>query len=470
MNRRELLKLMAATGITAGLPLGHAAAASCSGGPKYFISFAVKGGWDVTQFCDPKGNHLTVNQDSPINKFDANQVRGAMGKPGFGYRADTPFSWAPIGLTKDVHEGYDTEELFEKFFIDMANEHGMTVINGVDAETNGHVGGTRGTFSGTLLNGYPNIGALYAAITNPDVPLPFLTFGGYDGTASLVPLARVGDPTFFEQITDHNVSNLSEAENLKLQALSRKQNARAAEEAIGFQRRLALSRFVKSKSGEFSVKSILERAPKYSTDNPLKQNMDTQLPLGSAGGYLNADPDILQAELMATAFCAGLTVSGNLFMKGADSHGNNDINQLQVMTKVARIQERFWQTAKQMDDTYGTDITKSTTMIMGSEFGRTPWYNNGQGKDHWPTTSVILSGYGIEGTKLIGESSDTHKPIKVKPDSLALDPNESSADSVRINNSMIHVALRKQILCINDHLYSRQYNIQGNDPELPLFT
>lgn len=470
MNRREILKLLAAMGITAGMPISVARAATCSS-PKYFVSVFVKGGWDTTMFCDPKGNHLSVDGNTPINYFNPDLIRGKHGKIGNGYRADTPFSWAPPSAVSSLQDGFDTEELYERYFIDMANEHGMVLINGMDAMTNSHTIGRRNIFSGNQASGYPTIAALYAAILNKNIAMPFVTFGGYDETSSLIALSRIGDPSFFEDITDHAVSNLTDDENALMQAVALKQNRRYAMSSIGHQRRQTVQKFIDSKTSDSSVANLLKMAPKYTSNDPLLQTVENQLPLGTEDGYLHSDMDILQAELLATAFSSGLSVTGNLYLSSADSHRDNDTRQLEIQCKYIRAVDRFWKTAKKMDDAYGSSMTDHTTMYSASEFSRTPWYNKDNGKDHWPTTTVMLSGAGVRGQqKVIGASDDGFLPINVDPTTLVLDPSKSNPNSLRMTSPMLHQAIRNQLLCIDDHALIQRFKFDSSLPELPLFT
>ena len=41
-------------------------------------------------------------------------------------------------------------------------------------------------------------------------------------------------------------------------------------------------------------------------------------------------------------------------------------------------------------------------VVVGSEFARTPGYNGGNGKDHWPITSMIVMANGIDGNRRHG--------------------------------------------------------------------
>ena len=80
-------------------------------------------------------------------------------------------------------------------------------------------------------------------------------------------------------------------------------------------------------------------------------------------------------------------------------------------------------------------IADQTYVLVGSDFGRTPSYNNENGKDHWNVTSALVAGPGIAGNRAIGGSDGglgwyvrTRGHIKVqKTHTLALSLNLTDA-------------------------------------------
>ena len=65
-------------------------------------------------------------------------------------------------------------------------------------------------------------------------------------------------------------------------------------------------------------------------------------------------------------------------------------------------------------------LLESTTVIVWSEFGRTPRINPKGGRDHWPSTqSVLLAGGGIQGGRIVGETDQdggvpSERPVHVQ--------------------------------------------------------
>ena len=53
-----------------------------------------------------------------------------------------------------------------------------------------------------------------------------------------------------------------------------------------------------------------------------------------------------------------------------------------------------------------TGLLESTIVVWGGEFGRTPWLNSTNGRDHWPHGfTIALGGGGIQGGRVIGETN-----------------------------------------------------------------
>ena len=66
-------------------------------------------------------------------------------------------------------------------------------------------------------------------------------------------------------------------------------------------------------------------------------------------------------------------------------------------------------------------LLEETVVVVFSEMGRTPQLNSAEGKDHWPYTSVLLVGAGIQGGRVVGGLDSNYY-------GLALDPVTGDAD------------------------------------------
>jgi uncharacterized protein (DUF1501 family) len=74
-----------------------------------------------------------------------------------------------------------------------------------------------------------------------------------------------------------------------------------------------------------------------------------------------------------------------------DTHGSHDDNQADAMRKLLAGVNYLWTRLEE------EGIADRTTVMISSNFGRTPYYNSGKGKDHWNVTSAVLMGVGIRG-------------------------------------------------------------------------
>jgi uncharacterized protein (DUF1501 family) len=140
-----------------------------------------------------------------------------------------------------------------------------------------------------------------------------------------------------------------------------------------------------------------------------------------------------QAQIALAAYRAGICVSANLGIGGFDTHGNNDQQQFQQLAEIWDGIDYLITEAK------ANGVWGNMVIIVGSDFGRTPGYNSGNGKDHWSITSMLLMGKGIPGDKVIGKTTDRHNPFNVDPNSLA--PVEGGG--VRLKPGHVHRALRR---------------------------
>ncbi len=98
-------------------------------------------------------------------------------------------------------------------------------------------------------------------------------------------------------------------------------------------------------------------------------------------------------------------------------------------------------------------IRDKLVLVMQSEMGRTPTYNQGNGKDHWSVGSVMFLGSGIKGDRVVGATDE-------KQFQTALDPKTLSGDKdkgIRVRPEHIHEALRQYAGIANHPLLPRSF-------------
>ncbi|MBI4703570.1 MAG: DUF1501 domain-containing protein [Deltaproteobacteria bacterium] len=375
MDRREFLKLCSVAGLGvlgASLPWPPR---SARGAPaRFYLLVHADGGWDTTLLFDPKGSVANSVGDKVNEGFAPEQI-GHLGE----------LSFAPIGRNAE-------------FFARFASS--LMVIRGIDCQTNNHETGVRHTWSGRLAAGSPAFAALAAASLAPQQPLAFLATGGYDCTAGVAaaPSRVVIDrwslllllhPERFDH-TNPQSPTYHTAETVKRIRDARQKRTQALLSAAHLPRpSRALGELGRARAGL----DVLAQMEPYLPD-----------PLGS--GFE------LQANVALGAFAAGLGACANLVVGAFDSHASNDSTQEQ------RLSELLGGIIKLYDRAAVLGIADKLVLLVGSDFGRSPRYNDHGGKDHWPVGGMMIMGPDIPGGRAIGATTDTLRPEPVDPDTL----------------------------------------------------
>ncbi len=104
-------------------------------------------------------------------------------------------------------------------------------------------------------------------------------------------------------------------------------------------------------------------------------------------------------------------------LTGWDSHVNN--HELQA-GRISILDPAF---ASLISELKKRDLLESTLVVCGGEFGRTPHMNPVGGRDHWPHGfSMALAGGGIQGGRVVGETSSDPKQGSKAPLNELKDP------------------------------------------------
>lgn len=398
MNRRDFLKLAGVAGLTVASPFPWLRDVKADGDAPYagplFLFVHAGGGWDPTSFCDPKGR-ANEEEEKPVNMYFTDEI-GEVGN----------FKHAPI-------EGH--KEFFER------HRDYTTVINGIDTATNGHDSGTRHIWSGNLAEGHPSLGALIAAVHAPDKAMAYITNGGYDLTHGVVARTRVGDIGALSRLAypnDIDPNNDSSDDRYHTEATMRRiQEAQRSR----LEERMEHSHL----PHEHASMSTLHVA--RGSNNELKR-LTEYLP-DIDGSQLKR-----QAQVAIAAYRAGLCVAANLSMGGFDTHGNHDASHFPRLQTLLGGVNDIW------DEAERAGIADRLVVVVGSDFGRTPYYNSNNGKDHWSVTSMVIMGAGVPGNRVIGGTTERYTLRTVDPSSLDLLDEDSGE---RITPAHIHGALRK---------------------------
>lgn len=414
MSRRNFLKLCTLAGLGFASPIGMSSLLRADekkkddagyAGP-FYVVFNASGGWDTTYLMDPKGVE-------GINRLYKDGDILTAGNHRF----------APIA--KHIEKGLSNEDFFAKYGSE------LRTLNGLDFSVNNHSPCARYMATGKLDSlAYPTFPALVAACFGAEAPLAFLTFGNYSATGNLVPMSRV--PYL------HSMNLLAKADYVEGSThpyhdpFVSDRIERALEEQ--FQARVSearLPRVERSQSMLYSAQvnsKALQRVVPFIPKEQAKERLAQQ------------------ADIALAAFKAGVCVSANLSIAQFDSHNKNDEDQMKLIPEFLAGIDYVLRKSEELK------IREKLVVIIQSEMGRTPTYNNGNGKDHWSIGSIMFLGPGIAGNRVIGATDEKQNLVPINPKSLALD----KESGIRVRPEHIHLALR-QYAGIEAHAFSKQF-------------
>ena len=420
INRRDLLKIAGLTGLSfTSEPwvnhLGLSRNAFAEGETPLFLSVHAGGGWDPTSFCDPKGRSSEMQPD-PVNHFMIDEIRTPS--------ASSPIRWAPMGRNDEFFQAH-----YDK----------MLIINGVDTSTNNHSTGTRYLNSGQLEEGHPSFAAMLTATVGPNLPLGYITNGGYDITRGVVPRTRLGSLGVISKVAEPDLDGDRLFHPASVQERMDEFSHTRLEQLRGHARLPKITRSLdevyNARSGQNELKRLNENLP----------NLDLfETSLGQQGATAIA------------GYRSGLTVAANLSVGGFDTHGDHDQRQVVALDRLSSGLMEVWAEVER----HG--LEDRVLIMVNSDFGRTPRYNEGNGKDHWSITSLFFMGAGVQGNRVIGASDDGVNALPINLSTLALDPNGS-----KITPAHVHATLRQRF-GVDQGPLSAHYPLL--ETAIPLFT
>ena len=400
MDRRALLKrLLAGAGVVATgfrLPLVHAA--DYRG--KLFVFVQADGGWDPTSFCDPKAN---TPGEPVINHWaQRDEVRQAGRIP-----------YAPFARNRAFFEKYHRRTL---------------VINGVDAQTNSHTVGIVHNWSGRNSEGYPTTTALLAAHYAPELPVPYLSFGGYSVTSGLTRFTRIDNADLLHEVAypKTKVFSNEDWDAIELYRAASEERLAAAPNLLpgdvrhrAFYRSAFVTEGLKAYADAVPPEDQLEQEERYDgRDRDFRSTLRRQ------------------AQLTVLAFRTGVAVSADLHLGGFDTHATHDPDHEWLLGNLTDSVDYLWEYAER----HG--VANRMVVVIGSDFGRTNFYNAQSGKDHWPIGSFVIMEKRQRWTgRAVGETDGLHFAQRINPRTLRRD----DAGGTIIYPKHVHKALRRYL-------------------------
>lgn len=443
LNRRNFILISGSA--LATFTVGPAARSEdrCGAPVPFVLTVQAAGAWDPTFLVDPVADNAAFTPFTAAQILSVGQIRYA---PQLNVQAMTAAPYM-VGATP--------EDFFTK--------HGQKIIlfNGVDNATVSHDVGPRVAFTGSTRDGQPSISGLVAGIQGKELPLAMFVSGGFASTGGLVPITRGGSLTLLRGLASPNRDLIHlDAVDALLRSATRERDARLIAATTLPRTSIAEQRILDSRSGALEdrfrqIADELQKATSVRAPNALGD---------AASGVL---------ALMRS----GATAAGHLSIGGFDTHQNHNANHTNAMLGLLRGLDFIIDTAA-ADPTISA---RGLVVIVGSDFGRSR-YNDANGKDHWPITSMMTIGVGaassiIGGARVIGGTTPTGKngvaalPVKVV-DGRTITAAPDDPEGVKLTAAHVQLALRHALgLCETgmpgDVLRRFRINVSPQEP-LPL--
>ncbi len=389
MNRRHFMETMATAAAALGLP-ATSFAQSVENDRKFLFVFA-NGGWDPLCVFAPKFGAGHIDMEA---------------------RA-TPYTVAGHRLV-DHPERPSVRRFFERHGRDVA------IINGLSTRSVSHeVCAAVATTGGTSAQS-PDWASLVAQGGQADYSVPSLVMGGPSFPGKLESLvSRAGSGGQLELLVSNGLDELTDGE--------------AETELTGFGARL--DRFVGGRAGRARA-----RRAQLSLDLAASVRRASELKAVNGDLSLGAEEVSEQMDAAVAALSLGLSRSVSIVDDNEwDSHEDNSV-QIEafegLFANLSRLMTRLAETQGQS----GRPLIEETTVVVYSEMGRTPLYNDTGGRDHWPYTSVMMMGAGIAGGRTLGAFDDGFAGVGFDPETGAPNPMELGVPSQDLGATLVHMA------------------------------
>jgi hypothetical protein len=140
------------------------------------------------------------------------------------------------------------------------------------------------------------------------------------------------------------------------------------------------------------------------------------------------------AHVALIAASAGITAAVELQAGDYDSHGNLDNDYAVTLTRMTDLLDYLMQKSAALN------ISNRIIIRMYTEFSRSPFINNNNGKDHYPVGSQLFMAPNAPwGNRVFGASGPEHQQLKINPKTGLADP----VNGIVMRPAHIHEAFRR---------------------------
>lgn len=406
LTRRELLRALGLLGCS--VPLVHGMApllpglgptAFAAGSPRRFLQIFLNGGWDMVLATDP-----AVSGSA--------KALGGKYQPAYYTPADGQYPGAPVTVA-----GKANLILGPGLAPAAAAMAAVPTafVNGIYVEVTAHELAVNYLYSGqpslSRSREYPAIVATMADKTGGfpahvilGGPIPLST------TKNTNPPLQALDANTFKRMlagpyTPEGEQGLSDATYDSAHALIATLNAEYGKR-LGSAAKGSLSAWTASEAGLGSL---------YAKRFDKKLNLSSQMRTDFEAA--EGDDDSIGSRLAMAFMCLKEGVSSfcTVNMDGFDTHQNHMSAHMPLLTGFARSLKALLDYLAATNDP--ADATKklieTTTVLVSSEFNRTPLFNGAGGTDHWQTASAMLFGAGVADNVRFGTTDSEGKATNV---------------------------------------------------------
>jgi hypothetical protein len=422
MRRRDFIKYLgSATCAGAMFRHGRLLAAPEDYQGRLLVTVQADGAWDVSSFCDPKMN---VPGALEINHWARSRDTESAGN----------INYAPFGGNRDFFTKYRDY---------------MMVINGIDTQTNAHAVGVLHSWSGRNAEGFPSLPALMTSAQAPELPMSYMSFGGFSQTANLVRTTGLSDINPLTDILTPNRTSYDAPNTIRtVQARTLVQRARERRLERLAARSGLLPRQQYNLESHLAAVSSADELARFADLVPPSDQLEQGTQLGTF--YINTRQ---QAQVAVLAFKAGVAAAADLLLPGFDTHSDHDQDHEPLLGALTDAVDYLWDYAEQQG------VADRLTVVMSSDFGRTPYYNSYDGKDHWPITSAIVMEKNAPwGNRVVGLTDEGHNAFRINPNTLQRDDRNGTI----IYPKHVHKALRRYLGLEN---HANEQGFPFNDTE-----
>jgi uncharacterized protein (DUF1501 family) len=364
-----------------------------------FVYFA--GGWDQLLAFDPRDP----------DEFTADRITDTRILPGYSLITDATIPKRPIVPEKPGQPRSNID--FGPAVGSLANHYDlMTVVRGINMTTLGHEVGFRYFLTGKRPQGSAARGSSTATEIvgqmKPAVPIPSIacnieTYNDrYPGTANALRVSKAADLILTLSPSGQQLD--SEIEKQLLDFRGQPISCEAAAYGTGgvsqtYETSREQMRTVLSKKLHEAFKFEL-KAPLY----PEQEATRLFYKLPDRGPY---DSPAGRAAMVATALKKGISqcVSINL-TGGLDTHFGTQTVHAQRLRDGFEALSLLVDDLKRTPHKAGGSFMDRTTILVFSEFARTPLINSTGGRDHHISSSCMLMGAGLKHNRVFGRSGD----------------------------------------------------------------